>query len=114
MIRNRTASGYANGVGNTGKMRSVPCSDGSMSSPFYSHLGATLEQIKQDGFYKHERVIAAPQNAAIRLQSGLQSGEVLNFCANNYLGLADDARLIAAAKQGMDDFGEHVRPGPCG
>jgi len=73
-----------------------------MTAAFYSQLDQTLAQIKQDGFYKRERVIAAPQNAAIKLQSG---AEVINFCANNYLGLADDARLVDAAKQGMDEFG---------
>jgi len=73
-----------------------------MTAAFYSQLDQTLAQIKQDGFYKRERVIAVPQNAAIKLQSG---AEVINFCANNYLGLADDARLVDAAKQGMDEFG---------
>jgi glycine C-acetyltransferase len=73
-----------------------------MTAAFYSQLDQTLTQIKQDGFYKRERVIAAPQNAAIKLQSG---ADVINFCANNYLGLADDARLIDAAKKGMDEFG---------
>ncbi len=97
------------GPANAGKMRIhisfhsiTDRSDGSMGSPFYSHLDATLEQIKQDGFFKRERVIAVPQNAAIRLQSG---AEVINFCANNYLGLADDARLVVAAKQGLDQYG---------
>ncbi|MBI3716244.1 MAG: glycine C-acetyltransferase [Betaproteobacteria bacterium] len=73
-----------------------------MTAAFYSQLDQTLAQIKQDGFYKRERVIAAPQNAAIKLQSG---ADVINFCANNYLGLADDVRLIEAAKTGMDEFG---------
>jgi glycine C-acetyltransferase len=73
-----------------------------MNHAYLSHLNATLEQIHNDGFSKPERVIASKQRADITLQSGQ---EVLNFCANNYLGLADDARLIAAAKQGMDDYG---------
>ncbi|STQ91448.1 glycine C-acetyltransferase [Iodobacter fluviatilis] len=73
-----------------------------MNHAYLSHLNATLEQIHNDGFAKPERVIASKQRADITLQSGQ---EVLNFCANNYLGLADDARLIAAAKQGMDDYG---------
>ena len=73
-----------------------------MSNAFYASLGETLQQIEQDGFIKRERQIATPQGANIRLSSG---NDVINFCANNYLGLADDPRLIAAAKQGLDDFG---------
>ncbi|WP_343671056.1 glycine C-acetyltransferase [Paraburkholderia heleia] len=73
-----------------------------MRTPYLDHLRATLEQIRADGFYKNERVIATPQSADIRLADG---SEVLNFCANNYLGLANDARLIAAAKDGLDRDG---------
>lgn len=73
-----------------------------MSESFYQHVDATLQQIERDGFFKRERQIATPQNSTIKLGSG---AEVVNFCANNYLGLADDARLLAAAKQGLDDFG---------
>ncbi len=73
-----------------------------MSDSFYQHLDATLAQIRSDGFFKHERQIASPQSALLTLDSGAQ---VINFCANNYLGLADDPRLIAAAKQGLDEFG---------
>lgn len=73
-----------------------------MSDLFYQHLAATLEQIRSDGFFKNERQIATPQNSTIKLASG---AEVINFCANNYLGLADDARLIAAAKRGLDEYG---------
>ncbi|TXH90201.1 MAG: glycine C-acetyltransferase [Rhodoferax sp.] len=73
-----------------------------MSDLFYQHMQTTLEQIRKDGFFKKERQIAGPQNSTVRLQSGV---EVINFCANNYLGLADDARLIAAAKAGLDEYG---------
>ncbi len=73
-----------------------------MSDAFYQQTRATLEQIRADGFYKTERLIATPQRPALTLQSGAQ---VVNFCANNYLGLADDARLIAAAKRGLDEHG---------
>ena len=73
-----------------------------MSTAFYASLGETLKQIEQDGFTKRERQIATPQGTNIRLSSG---NEVINFCANNYLGLADDPRMITAAKQGLDDFG---------
>ena len=73
-----------------------------MSDSFYQHLDVTLAQIRSDGFFKRERQIASPQSALLKLDSGAQ---VINFCANNYLGLADDPRLIAAAKQGLDEFG---------
>jgi glycine C-acetyltransferase len=75
-----------------------------MRDAFLSHLRGTLDQIRTDGFYKTERVIASPQAADIKLEGG---AGVLNFCANNYLGLADDQRLIAAAKDGLerDGFG---------
>ena len=73
-----------------------------MNDSFYRYLDSTLQQIRDDGFFKRERLIATPQQAKLRLESG---AEVINFCANNYLGLADDARLIAAAKRGLDDYG---------
>jgi glycine C-acetyltransferase len=67
-----------------------------------AHLKQTLDAIRDDGLYKDERVITSPQGADIRVMGGR---EVLNFCANNYLGLADDARIIAAAKRALDDHG---------
>jgi len=73
-----------------------------MNHTYLAHLEATLNQIRADGFEKPERIIATPQRAGIQLADG---SSVLNFCANNYLGLADDARLVAAAKQGLDDYG---------
>jgi len=73
-----------------------------MREQFLSHLSANLDQIRADGFFKAERVIASPQSSGIHLESG---ADVLNFCANNYLGLADDPRLIEAAKQGLDRYG---------
>lgn len=75
-----------------------------MRDAYLAHLRGTLDQIRADGFYKAEREIASPQAADIRLADG---AEVLNFCANNYLGLANDARLVAAAQAGLarDGFG---------
>ncbi len=73
-----------------------------MNHTYLAHLEATLAQIRDDGFEKPERVIASAQSADIALKGGQH---VLNFCANNYLGLADDARLIAAAKRGLDEYG---------
>ncbi|WP_330271816.1 glycine C-acetyltransferase [Lentzea sp. NBC_00516] len=62
----------------------------------------TIEEIREAGLYKSERVIGTPQNAAVRVGKG---DEVLNFCANNYLGLADHPTLVEAAKKGLDDWG---------
>jgi glycine C-acetyltransferase len=62
----------------------------------------TLEEIRSAGLYKQERVITTPQGVAIRVQDGR---EVLNFCANNYLGLADHPDVIAAAHRALDDHG---------
>ena len=73
-----------------------------MTRSFYEHISNTLKQIQNDGFFKVERLIATPQNSGIKLQSGQA---VINFCANNYLGLADDPRVLAAAKRALDDYG---------
>ncbi len=67
-----------------------------------SRIKNELESIKSDGLYKDERIITTPQGAAIRVSG---DREVINFCANNYLGLADDARVISAAKAALDDHG---------
>ncbi|MFA7488504.1 MAG: aminotransferase class I/II-fold pyridoxal phosphate-dependent enzyme, partial [Lysobacteraceae bacterium] len=61
-----------------------------------------LASIQRDGLYKTEHVIVSPQSAQITLEDGRQ---VLNFCANNYLGLADHPRVIDAAKQALDTHG---------
>ncbi|MCM2328243.1 MAG: glycine C-acetyltransferase, partial [Lysobacter sp.] len=73
-----------------------------MSDRYLSHVRNTLAQIRADGFHKAERVIASPQAPAIRLADGT---EVLNFCANNYLGLAGDPRLVAAGKAALERYG---------
>lgn len=65
-------------------------------------LNVTLEEIRNAGLYKTERVITTPQSVEIKVQSG---EEVLNFCANNYLGLADNPDVIEAAHKALDDHG---------
>jgi glycine C-acetyltransferase len=62
----------------------------------------TLEEIRDAGLYKKERVIVTPQSVEIRVEDG---SEVLNFCANNYLGLADNPEVVAAAHKALDDHG---------
>ena len=73
-----------------------------MRDRYFAHVRRILEGIDADGFRKAERVIASPQAPEITLEGGWR---VLNFCANNYLGLADDARLVRAAKDGLDRYG---------
>ncbi len=67
-----------------------------------NRLTETLEEIRAAGLYKTERVITTPQNVEIKVQGG---EEVLNFCANNYLGLADNPEVIAAAHKALDEHG---------
>jgi glycine C-acetyltransferase len=65
-------------------------------------LQQELKQIENDGLYKRERIIVTPQGADIKVSTGQ---EVVNFCANNYLGLSSDPRVIAAAKDAIDQYG---------
>jgi glycine C-acetyltransferase len=73
-----------------------------MDPDFLQHLRQESRALHDQGLYKDERVIASPQAAAIRLADGR---EVLNLCANNYLGLASHPALVAAAKVGLDTYG---------
>ena len=72
-----------------------------MYSKMQAHLQKTLDEIREAGLYKTERVICSPQRAEIEVAGR----SVLNFCANNYLGLSDNKRLIEAAKRAMDERG---------
>ncbi len=76
-----------------------------MSKAFLESLATQTEALKKDGLFKAERLIDGPQQAAIRVKSNGQSTEVLNLCANNYLGLANHPEVIAAAHKGLDQFG---------
>lgn len=71
------------------------------STSFYAQINQQLADIKAEGLYKSERVIASPQQTAIQVNHQ----EVVNFCANNYLGLANHPELIKAAQQGLDSHG---------
>ncbi len=66
------------------------------------HLRQELEQIKEEGLYKKERVITSPQGAVIKISTG---EEVINFCANNYLGLSSHPEVVKAAKDTLDSHG---------
>lgn len=73
-----------------------------MSSAFYEQIKQQIEEVKTEGLYKSERVITSQQQAAVKISTG---EEVLNFCANNYLGLANHPELIEAGKAGMEKHG---------
>ncbi|MCE1155416.1 MAG: aminotransferase class I/II-fold pyridoxal phosphate-dependent enzyme, partial [Bacteroidales bacterium] len=73
-----------------------------MYDTFKSHLSSELAAIESAGLYKNERIIVSPQGAAIRVSDGK---EVLNFCANNYLGLSNHPQLRAAAARALETHG---------
>ncbi len=73
-----------------------------MYSKFKDHLAKELLTIKEAGLYKEERIITTPQGIEIETKKGLK---VLNFCANNYLGLSSHPRVIEAAKKTLDNYG---------
>jgi len=77
-------------------------SDSSNNANFYAHLNDQIEQVKEDGLFKAERIITTAQQPNIAVATG---EAVVNFCANNYLGLANHPSLIAAAKSGLDEHG---------
>jgi glycine C-acetyltransferase len=69
---------------------------------YKKHLVKIIDEIRDNGLYKNERIIVSPQGAEIELNTGQK---VLNFCANNYLGLSNEKSLIEAAKAALDDHG---------
>ncbi len=73
-----------------------------MTSAFLSHISSALEELKSAGLYKSERIITSRQSAMIDIASGQR---VLNFCANNYLGLADNEEIAESAKKALDRYG---------
>lgn len=73
-----------------------------MYNRFQEHLQKELKSIEEAGLYKHERIIVSPQSSEIKINTGQ---EVLNFCANNYLGLSDNSKLKAAAQKALDTHG---------
>jgi glycine C-acetyltransferase len=73
-----------------------------MYTEYQTHLVNIINEIRDSGLYKNERIIVSPQGAEIELNTGRK---VLNFCANNYLGLSNNPQLIEAAKAALDDHG---------
>jgi len=73
-----------------------------MNDNYYKHIDTQLQEITENKLFKHERIITNPQNPQVTLQDGTK---LINFCANNYLGLADDADVIASSKEALDQYG---------
>jgi len=76
-----------------------------MNNDFLKHLTTQIEEVKEAGLFKSERVISSQQSPAIQLNDG---SEVINFCANNYLGLSNNPELIEAARKGASEYGYGV------
>ena len=76
-----------------------------MPTDFLQSLATQTEALKAQGLYKKERLITGPQQAAIEVRDNGGTAEVLNLCANNYLGLANHPHIIAAAHKALDEFG---------
>ena len=94
--------GRFRGRGRTNYVTKVLEINKAMYDNFQKHLNLILAEIKEAGLYKDERIIVSPQGAEIELDTG---HKVLNFCANNYLGLSNNKQLIEAAKAALDDHG---------
>jgi glycine C-acetyltransferase len=75
------------------------------AADFIAAIEGTLAQIEAEGLTKRERILVSAQGPEIEIETPAGRRRVLNFCANNYLGLADDPRLVAAAKGALDDYG---------
>jgi glycine C-acetyltransferase len=73
-----------------------------MTNRYWEHLAGETDDIREAGLFKSERVIASQQDAVITLEDG---SEVINFCANNYLGLANDPALVSAAGTALEEYG---------
>ena len=73
-----------------------------MDANLLTDLAARTRELREQGLFKNERILVSPQNAAIRVEG---RGEVLNFCANNYLGLADHPRVVEAARSALEKYG---------
>ena len=80
-------------------------SEAVMNENLLQHLQNQLDEVKKSGHYKAERLITSPQNASITVSENDHTETVLNFCANNYLGLADHPDILAAAKSAIDLYG---------
>lgn len=76
-----------------------------MSQDFLSHISNVLQSIEADGLYKREREITSPQSGRIKVTGPAGERQMVNLCANNYLGLADNVAIRDAARRALDDYG---------
>ena len=76
-----------------------------MQHDFLGALAAQTEELKEQGLYKQERLIMGPQQASVEVRNDGSATQVLNLCANNYLGLANHPTILAAAHKALDEFG---------
>ena len=76
-----------------------------MKDAFLASLSEATEELKEQGLYKEERVITGPQQAEIDVREDGDTRHVVNFCANNYLGLANHPQIVAAARRAIDEYG---------
>ncbi|MBT8472294.1 MAG: glycine C-acetyltransferase [Marinicaulis sp.] len=76
-----------------------------MRDAFYKRIDDTIDDIREQGLEKNERLITSPQGPEVEVDHNGKKTRVLNFCANNYLGLADSQELVEAAKSTMDEYG---------
>ena len=72
-----------------------------MYKDFQQHLNKEIQSIREAGLYKNERIITTPQGAGIKTEQTGANNEVINFCANNYLGLSSHPKVIEAAKKAI-------------
>ncbi|MDH4014101.1 MAG: aminotransferase class I/II-fold pyridoxal phosphate-dependent enzyme, partial [Chromatiales bacterium] len=86
----------------TAIIRDIQSKGSDMDPAFLQRLTQQLDQVRSEGLFKSERVITSPQQANISVAGGI---EVINFCANNYLGLANHPALISAAHAALDEYG---------
>ena len=83
-------------------IKRVEINDNNMYGKIKEQLQQEIQEIKDAGLYKSERIITSSQDAVIKISTG---EEVINFCANNYLGLSNHPEVIQAAKDAMDTHG---------
>jgi len=76
-----------------------------MTTEYLDHLRTEIDNLREQGLYKSERIIDSPQSSQIAVVSDGEQGHFLNLCANNYLGLANNPSLIEAAKEALDRYG---------
>ena len=88
----------------TGKINLIARSSELVNAKFLTDLSARLAELTEQGLFKSEREIETPQQAAVRV-AGLERPDVINFCANNYLGLANHPDVLAAAHRALEEFG---------